>query len=72
MSTWKELKRYCENDGWELKKVTDHYFYTKTLEDGSILRTRVSMGSGEIGKHKFQEILKKQLKTTKEEFNKKI
>lgn len=72
MPSWKELKRYCENDGWILYKETDHFYYQKTLDDGSILRTKVSMGSGEIGKHLFQEILKRQLKTTKEEFNKKI
>lgn len=72
MPSWKELKRYCENDGWILYKETDHFYYRKTLDDGSILRTKVSMGSGEIGKHLFQEILKRQLKTTKEEFNKKI
>lgn len=72
MPSWKELKRYCENDGWILYKETDHFYYQKTLDDGSILRTKVSMGSGEIGNHLFQEILKRQLKTTKEEFNKKI
>lgn len=72
MPSWKELKRYCENDGWILYKETDHFYYQKSLEDGSILRTKVSMGTGEIGKHLFQEILKRQLKTTKEEFNKKI
>lgn len=72
MPSWKELKRYCENDGWILYKETDHFYYQKTLDDGSILRTKVSMGSGEIGKNLFREILKKQLKTTKEEFNKKI
>ncbi|HNR05102.1 MAG TPA: type II toxin-antitoxin system HicA family toxin, partial [Bacillota bacterium] len=29
MPSWKELKRFCENDGWELYKTTDHYFYRK-------------------------------------------
>ena len=29
MPRWRELKRFCENDGWELYKETDHYFYRK-------------------------------------------
>ena len=27
MPRWKELKRFCERDGWDLYKNTDHYFY---------------------------------------------
>ena len=27
MPRWKELKRFCERDGWELHKDTDHYFF---------------------------------------------
>lgn len=72
MPKWKDVKRYCERDGWELYKVTDHYFYRKVLEDGSILRTKVSKGSGEIQYHLWREILNKQLKTTQEQFNKLI
>ncbi len=71
MATWKELKRYCHNDGWTLYKETDHYYFKK--EQGEeVLRTTVSKGTGEIPKKLFQEILKKQLKTDKENFNKKI
>lgn len=72
MPTWKELKRYCEKDGWELYKDTDHYYYRKVKENGDLLRTKVSKGTGEIGKNLFNEILKKQLHITKEEFNAKI
>ena len=72
MATWKELKRFCENDNWELYKVTDHYYYRKVDSDGNIRRTKVSMGSGEIGYYLWREILKKQLGITQEEFNKKI
>ncbi|WHE07054.1 type II toxin-antitoxin system HicA family toxin [Thermoanaerobacterium thermosaccharolyticum] len=53
-------------------KKTDHYFYIKRDSDGSIRRTKVSMGSGEIKKHLWQEILKKQLQVTEEYFNSKI
>ncbi len=46
MPSWKELKRFCDRDGWELYKTTDHYFYRKRLANGDILFTKVSMGSG--------------------------
>ena len=51
MPSWKELKRFCDNDGWELYKNTDHYFYRKQDKDGNILYTKVSKGSGEIHKN---------------------
>ena len=35
MPRWKELKRFCDRDGWELYKNTDHYFYRKIDEDGN-------------------------------------
>lgn len=72
MPRWKELKRYCERDGWELYKETNHYFFRKILDDGTILRTKVSKGSGEIHHSMWQEILKHQLQTTQEHFNKTI
>jgi hypothetical protein len=72
MPSWKELKRFCENDGWELYKTTDHYFYRKVDISGNIKRTKVSMGSGEIEKNLFKAILKKQLWVTKEYFNSKL
>lgn len=70
MPSWKELKRFCENDGWELYKDTDHYYYRKRDEDSKVRKTRVSKGSGEILKTLWQEILKKQLMISKEYFNK--
>lgn len=72
MPTFKELKRFCENDGWELYRTTDHYFYRKVLPNGDVLRTKVSMGTGEINGHKWKRILKQQLQVTQEEFNSKI
>lgn len=72
MPRWKELKRFCENDGWELYKDTDHYFFRKQGDDGTIKMTKVSKGSGEIHSHLWQQILKKQLKVTKEYFNNNI
>ena len=72
MPRWKELKRFCDRDGWECYKVTDHYFYRKILPDGSILYTKVSKGSGELGYHMWREILNRQLQVTQEYFNSKI
>lgn len=72
MPSWRELKRFCEKDGWELYKDTDYYFYRKLDEDGTIKRTKISKGTGEIKYHLWREILKKQLKVTDDYFNRKI
>ena len=72
MPRWKELKRFCDRDGWELYKDTDHYFYRKMNDDGNIKLTKVSKGSGEIRPHMWREILNKQLQVTQELFNSKI
>lgn len=72
MPRWKELKRFCDRDGWELYKDTDHYFYRKVDEDGAIRMTKVSKGFGEIHRAMWQMILKKQLQVTQEYFNSKI
>lgn len=72
MPSWKDLKRFCDRDGWELYKDTDHYFYRKTDECGNIKRTKVSRGTGEIKGHLWREILKKQLQVSEEYFNSKL
>jgi len=64
------LKRFCERDGWEEYKKGDHYHYRKEDDNGNIRITKVSKGTGEIKKHLWKEILKKQLKVTQEYFNK--
>jgi len=70
MPTWKELKRFCERDGWELYKSTDHFYYRKYLDNGNLKRTKVSRGSGEIPRFLWKFILEKQLSVTQEYFNK--
>lgn len=72
MPRWKELKRFCDNDGWELYKDTDHYFYRKIDNNGNIRFTKVSKGSGEIHTIMWKKILKNQLNITQEYFNSKI
>jgi hypothetical protein len=72
MPSWRELRRFCEADGWTLYRETDHYYYRKVLSDGTILRTKVSKGSGEIHGHLWDEIRKRQLKVSQEYFNGKL
>jgi len=68
--SWRDLRNFCNNDGWDLYKDTDHYFYRKEDDNGNIRRVKVSKGTGEIYGHLWQEILKKQLQVSKEYFNK--
>lgn len=39
------------------------------MDDGTVKRTKVSRGTGEVRGHLWKEILKKQLQVTEEEFN---
>ena len=72
MPSWKDLKRFCDHDGWELYKDTDHYFYRKDDADGTPRFTKVSKGTGEISFRFWREILNKQLRVTLEYFNNNI
>lgn len=45
--THRDLRRFCELDQWEHYR-TDHDRYEKLLEDGTVLRTKVSFGAGGI------------------------
>ena len=72
MPSWRELKRFCERDGWELYKDTDHYYFRKMDDDGNLRITKVSKGTGEIYGNLWNIILKKQLQVSKEYFNSKI
>lgn len=69
MPNWRELKRFCDRDGWELYKDTDHYYYRKAEDNGVLKRTKVSRGSGEISPKLWREILRRQLQVTDEYFN---
>lgn len=64
-----DLRKFCENDGWDPKRKTDHWRYTKTLPNGRTLRTKVPFGSGEIGDPGlFAAILRDQLDVSEAEF----
>jgi hypothetical protein len=47
-----DLRRFCEIDGWEEttkgRDNPDHTRYRKILDDGRVLRTKVSHGRGSI------------------------
>ncbi|MDN5345157.1 MAG: hypothetical protein PWQ18_1271 [Clostridia bacterium] len=67
--TYRELKRYCDKNGWVLIRDTDHWYYEKVLADGTILRTKVSHAlAKEIPAHLWARVLKHQLKITEKEF----
>ncbi len=72
MPKFRDLKRYCERTGWtEVGSGRDHYYFQKILDDGIILETKVSHALGkEIPSGLWHKILKQQLKTNQEEFNK--
>lgn len=72
MPSWRELKRFCERDGWELYKETDHYYFRKRDGEGNLRITKVSKGTGEIHKNLWNIILKQQLQISKEYFHSKI
>ena len=70
-----DLHRFCEVDEWQIKKTArgkkagDHTRYTKTLPDGTVLRTKVSHGhKGIDDPDLFSHILRTQLQVTAEQF----
>jgi len=71
MPSWKDLRKFCESDGWELYKSTGDMYYRKVDDDGNIRRTKVSKGTGQIYGNLWNEILKKQLQVSMEYFNSK-
>ena len=66
---FRDLKRYCERNGWTLTRNTDHWYYEKVLANGNVLQTKVSHAiHKEIPSNVWQWILKKQLKMTERDF----
>ena len=37
-----DLKRYCDKKGWVMIHNTDHWYYEKVLNNGTVLRTKIS------------------------------
>lgn len=67
--TLAELKRFCEQDRWDSKKRTDHWRFTKKMPDGTLARTKVSLGAGQLNDPRlFAAILRDQLRVSADEF----
>jgi len=65
---WSDIRRFCEQDRWEPKKLTDHWRYTKKVADRT-LRTKASFKSGTIDDPDlFAAILREQLAVDEDEF----
>lgn len=70
MPSWKDIEDYLKRNGYVLVRTSGRdKIYEKTESDGTIRRTAVSKGTGEVGKGLFSRILKQQLGIDKEEFN---
>lgn len=66
---FKNLKKYCDKNGWVMIRDTDHWYYEKVLTDGTVLRTKISHATHkEIPTNVWQFILSKQLKISEKEF----
>jgi hypothetical protein len=66
---FRDLKKYCEKNGWVIIRNTDHWYYEKVLADGTLLQTKVSHAvHKEIPTNLWKLILKKQLKISEDEF----
>lgn len=63
-ATWDELERFFKCDGWTEVRRTGDIHYEKELPDGELLRSGRSSGKSAetIGRDKFSEILRVQLK----------
>ena len=70
MPTWRELKRFCEKDGWKLYKNTDQYYFRKYMDNKVLKKTKVSGSSKEIPQFLWINIPEKQLQAMQEYFNK--
>ena len=67
--TFRDLKRLCERDHWSLVRSADYWSYEKVLDDGRVLRTKVSRAlHREIPRGLWERILKQQLQIAEEKF----
>lgn len=64
-----DLKRYCDKNGWVMLRNTDHWYYEKVLNDGTVLRTKISHAvRKEIPKNLWDRIRQKQLQISETTF----
>jgi len=66
-----DLKGYCDKNGWVMIRNTDYWYYEKVLNNGTVLRTKISHSvSKEIPKNLWDRILRKQLQISESDFRK--
>lgn len=66
---FKDLKKYCDKNGWVMIRNSDHWYYEKVLIDGTVLQTKIGHATyKEIPINVWRFILKNQLKITEKEF----
>jgi hypothetical protein len=76
----KDLQKFCEVEGWTCVshgtdrrpgKGRDHHYYELALDNGNVLRTKISHPIGKrhtYGTDMWRRILREQLCVTQEEF----
>lgn len=66
---YRDLKKYCDKNGWVVIRNTDHWYYEKVLTDGTVLKTKISHAlQKEIPQKLWKRILKYQLKISEKDF----
>ena len=66
---FRDLRNFCEKNGWVMIRNTDHWYYEKVLADGTLLQTKISHAvHKEIPSNIWKLILKNQLRMSEDEF----
>jgi hypothetical protein len=69
-----DVRAFCRVDGWERKadtpgrSVGKHEVWTRTLRDGTVLRTVISKGRGTYKPSTTAHIIRRELRVTEAEF----
>jgi hypothetical protein len=68
-ATGAELEQFCQIDGWEQIRETDHIFWQKVLPSGEVLQTHRSFSANKtFSQNVFGLILRDQLRVSREAF----
>ena len=68
-ATGAELEQFCQIDGWEQIRETDHIFWQKVLPSGEVLQTHRSLSANKrLSQNVFGLILRDQLRVSREAF----
>jgi hypothetical protein len=67
--TWSQVEAFCRKDGWEEIRETDHVFYRRVLENGTVLETHRSFSTKKTMRgDRFALILRTQLRVSAADF----